>query len=66
MFAGFGVDSSEEPEDEDRRFKPIWPELRRRDQTVGPMAQVMFILLMLLVGASAAAILFRAEMSRFL
>jgi hypothetical protein len=68
LLSGFASESIDVKEGDGRRFEPIWPEIKKKEsRTVSHrLTMVMFILMMVLVGAGTAAILVRAGVTELL
>jgi hypothetical protein len=67
LLSGFASESIDEKEVDGRCFQPIWPEIRKKEpRGFSRLALVMFILMMVLVGAGTAALLVRAGVTELL
>jgi hypothetical protein len=68
LLSGFASESIDEKEEDGRSFQPIWPEPRKKEPRgfSQRFALVMFILMMVLVGAGTAALLVRAGVAELL
>jgi hypothetical protein len=68
LLSGFASESIDEKEEDGRSFEPIWPEIRKKEPKAlsHRLALMMFILMMVLVGAGTAALLVRAGVAELL
>jgi hypothetical protein len=68
LLSGFASESIDEKEEDGRCFEPIWPETRKKEVRgfSHRLALMMFILMMVLVGAGTAALLVRAGVAELL
>jgi hypothetical protein len=68
LLSGFASESIDEKEEDGRCFEPIWPEIRKKEPRgfSHRLALMMFILMMVLVGAGTAALLVRAGVAELL
>jgi hypothetical protein len=68
LLSGFASESIDEKEMDGRCFEPIWPEIRKKEPRgfSHRLALMMFILMMVLVGAGTAALLVRAGVTELL